>query len=47
MSEVNEAQWTMLTKDEKIMLVLVAKKSSRDLCMNKTTSVSETTLGLP
>lgn len=46
MSEVNEAQWTMLTKDEKIMLVLVAKKSSRDFCMNKTTSVSETTLGL-
>lgn len=26
MSGVNNAQWTMLTKDEKIMLVLVVKK---------------------
>lgn len=47
MSEVNEAQWTMMTKDEEIMLVLVVKKSSRDFSMNKTTSVSETKLGLP
>lgn len=44
---MNEAQWSMLTKDEKIMLVLVIKKSSRGFSMNKTTSVSETTLGLP
>lgn len=48
MSELNEAQWTMLTKEEKIMFVFVVKKkSSRDFCINKTTSASETTLGLP
>lgn len=47
MSKVNEAQWTMLTKDEEIMLLLVVRKSSRDFSMNKATSVSETMLQLP